>query len=341
MSSAAAVGLLEAEVGRAFPAAALAWGEAGKERLLCAVGEATLSTWFDLASLTKALCTSLLAMRCVAAGCLDLEEEVWPGVSVALLLAHGSGLPAWRPLFAEVPPGPRAREAMVAAAAATPRGPAGVAAVYSDLGYIVLGDLLERRGGDRLDRLFAPLAHALGAELGFRPVGEAAAVPPWACAPTRRETPARELLQGEVHDDNARAMGGVAGHAGLFGTVGGVSRLLQALVEAWQGRDPGLGIPTAVLHRFLSARPVPGATWALGWDRPDPHPGRSAAGDRWSRQGLGHLGFTGCSAWMDPPAGRWVVLLSNRVAAPTTEAAEAARLRLQLLRPRLHDALLE
>jgi CubicO group peptidase (beta-lactamase class C family) len=340
--------LLEEEVGLAYPAAALIYLDRSGPRLQIAVGQATLSSWFDLASLTKALCTSVLCMRLYEAGLIDLAEEVLPaaegpGVTVAHLLSHQSGLPGWLPLYeagaSAGQPDPRA--AVVGAARSAPRGPAGQRAVYSDLGFILLGDLLEVRGGDRLDRLFGAVAERLELELSFRPLGERHPVPVGRCLPTRRESPAREPLQGVVHDDNARAMAGVAGHAGLFGTVAAVARLGQALIETYHDEDTplrrALSLSAPTVHRFFTPCGPADSTWGLGWDHPSPS--ASSAGSLWPRDGVGHLGFTGCSLWLDPDRRRLVALLSNRVCAATPVAADEANRRLKALRPRLHDAL--
>lgn len=340
---AAALGLVEGAVDLAYPAAALCCADAGADRLFAAVGRADLDTWFDLASLTKALCTSLLALRMCQEGRADLADELLPGVTLADALRHASGLPAWLPLSEQVPSGPARRAAIIQAAAEAPRGPARVRSVYSDLGFILIGAHLEGRGRAPLSDLFAPLAAALEAEVGFRPVGEQAAVPSSRCAPTRGEGPGRPPLCGVVHDDNARAMGGVAGHAGLFGTVRGVSRFARALCDSFQDRDTALrralGLSPEWVRRGFAGGAVPSSTWGLGWDHPEI--AGSTAGSRWSREGVGHLGFTGCSLWMDPAAGRFVVLLANRVDAPTPEAAESARAHLRTLRPALHDAVME
>ncbi len=133
-----------------------------------------------------------------------------------------------------------------------------------------------------------------------------------------------------VHDDNARAMCGVAGHSGLFGHARDVSRLVAGWVDAFHGEDRWLD--PALVRRAFSLAGVPASTWGLGWD----HPAQvgSSAGPRWPRTGVGHLAFTGCSIWIDPPRRRWVVLLSNRV-HPTREN-EA----IKAFRPELHDAVL-
>lgn len=375
----AVLAVLHQGVGVAYPAAALSCGR-GRVELAASVGSAEATTWFDLASLTKALCTSLLAMRLHAAGKLELDEVVplgeGPPVRLWQLLAHCSGLPPGPPpLWAAqqgllAAPSEVSRRAVVEMATAAPRGPAAHRSVYSDLGFIVLGALLERRAQARLDEQLRPLTEALGAELEFRPLAPPAppplplappprppalplAPPPLRlgtarCAPTRREAPERELLLGEVHDDNARAMLGVAGHAGLFGTAAGVHRLAAALLDAYA--DAGtpaqraLGLPSATVRRFFAAVTHPGlrTTWGLGWDHPEPLHGAAAgssAGSLWPRTGVGHLGFTGCSLWLDLEAGGVAVLLSNRVCVTTAASAAATKDRLRALRPALHDAI--
>ncbi len=357
---AAVAGLLQDGVGAAYPAAVLSCGRAGAE-FTTPVGAAELTTVFDLASLTKALCTSVLVMRHVQAGTLDLEEQValgdgrGPRVRLWQLLAHCSGLPPGPPpLWAEhqgllAAPTQRTRSSVAhMAAAASVR--AAAEAVYSDLGFILLGHLLEQRTGVRLDEQFQPLAAALDLELGFRPLDRHPDSLPIAaarCAPTRRESPRREPLCGQVHDDNARAMLGVAGHAGLFGTAASVHRFAAALLDTYHDagtrEQRALGLHSVVVRRFfaLSTPADLGTTWGLGWDHPEPlHRGAAAssAGSLWPRSGVGHLGFTGCSLWLDLERRGVVVLLSNRVCAATPAEAEAKKARLRQLRPALHDA---
>jgi CubicO group peptidase (beta-lactamase class C family) len=125
-------------------------------------------------------------------------------------------------------------------------------------------------------------------------------------------------------------MGGVAGHAGLFATAREVSRIAAALVGAWRGAADPI-VATGTVRRFWSPSGTPGSTWCLGWDRPSP--GASQAGARWPRDGVGHLGFTGSSLWIDPPRARWVVLLSNRVLFGRDHEA------IRAFRPALHDAI--
>lgn len=355
--------VLQEGVGAAYPGAVLCCGRAGEE-YVAAVGEAVPETVFDLASLTKALCTSVLAMRLHQSGQLDLQELVplggvdGPRVRVWQLLAHCSGLPPGPPpLWAHscgllAAPGVISRRSVVQMAAQTPPRPAARQSVYSDLGFIVLGELLEQRAEARLDEQFRSLAAMLAVELGFRPLDIAPDAHPLAtarCAPTRRESPERERLCGQVHDDNARAMLGVAGHAGLFGTAAGVHRFAMALLDAYHdigsAGQRALGLESATVRRFFTLVEHAGltTTWGLGWDHPEPHPGGagSSAGQLWPRTGVGHLGFTGCSLWLDLVRRGAVVLLSNRVCATTTAEAEAKKSALRKLRPALHDAVQE
>jgi CubicO group peptidase (beta-lactamase class C family) len=354
--------LLRSGVGTIYPAAGVLCRRGHATPYIEAVGDADAATWFDIASLTKALATSVLCMQAVAAGRLRLDEEVLPGVPIESLLRHESGLPAWLPLHALTPPPSRAE--LFAAARAAPREPAFLRAVYSDLGFILLADRLEQLHGQRLDALFHRLTAHLGCDLCYRPLDVAESsqrIAASRCAPTRRETPARELLQGVVHDDNARALLGVSGHAGLFGTLAGVADLGSALLDAYHGdKTPAaaaLGIPPAIVRAFWappdpqSATPhAPGSTWGLGWDHPSPLPADSSpptapssAGSLWPRDGVGHLGFTGCSLWLDPGPTRdqalTAVFLSNRVCVATPEGAAATQAGIKRLRPALHDAI--
>lgn len=325
--------VLSGAVGTVFPSAALVVIDALQKVKQVSVGAANGGTIFDLASLTKPLATVSLTMAALDAGALSLADEPRPGVTVQHLLAHASGLPAWK-LLAPAPGFSDARAGIVEAVRREPLESApGAAARYSDLGFILLGDWLERRLGSRLDALFTErIADPLGLAIGYGPRAAEA------CAPTEGE------LRGVVHDENARAMGGVAGHAGLFATAGDVAALAAVLLATWAGKSEigftfsrkgethfTFPVLPSTLRRFWSPSGVPGSTWCLGWDRPSA--AGSSAGARWPRDGVGHLGFTGCSLWLDPPRGRAVVLLSNRV-HPTR-----ANDRIKAFRPLLHDAI--
>lgn len=344
-----------AAVGVAYPAAALGI-LGGGERVTAALGAATLATWFDLASLTKPLVTALLCLRLVESRQLALDEVVLPAsaggppVSVRMLLRHTSGLPAWLPLHAQTSEVPEAerRAAIIEAARRAERGPAGERAVYSDLGFILLGALIEERAGARLDALIAPLYAALGAELAYRPLDRASPDPVAAerCARTHSESQPRVPLRGIVHDDNARAMRGVAGHAGLFGTLAGVLRLAEVLLACYHGDAVAaarLGVSAALLREAWAV--APGSSFGLGWDHPEPlradGTSGSSAGRLFPRTAVGHLGYTGCSLWLAPALPLVVVLLSNRVDVETPEAAAGTQAAIKKLRPELHDAVIE
>ena len=315
----------------------------------------TAASRFDLASLTKGVATALCVARMVADGELAWETPacaLLPAlkrgrhreITVEQLLAHTSGLPDWAPLYQQMPshegiapggeePPPAWRPAMVAAAArisllARPGGQF----TYSDLGYILLGELVERAAS-------APLATCLtawvceplglGDTLGFRPARPEG--PGWERCVATEACPWRDRrLVGEVHDENGWAMGGVAGHAGLFGTAAAVATVAGRLVAAAAGEDDCLPAETA---RQMIALPVQGPPerWCRGLDRPSRS--GSQAGELLSREsGRGLLGFTGCSVWFDLATGHRVVLLTNRVFGGREERG------FRELRPAIHDA---
>lgn len=317
-------------------------------------------TTYDVASVTKAVITSVLTMQAVAAGALSLDDRVGQYVSHFLgegkelvtirhLLCHASGLPAHRPFYepflgspwsetSGALSGDRAarRAAIVAAAAAEPlERPPQQRSVYSDLGFILLGEILERCGAARLDAL---AQRQLIEPLGLRSTtfvevdGQGGRAPLLSeVAPTERCPRRGRMVVGEVHDLNTYAMGGIAGHAGLFSTAAELGRIAGALVAAWHGNGTGHIVPTEVIRQFWSPAGVPGSTWRLGWDGPAERD--SQAGSQLSRQAVGHLGFTGCSLWIDPAAQLWIVLLTNRV-HPTVRDDP----RFRAFRPAVHDA---
>lgn len=322
--------------GQAFPAAVL---EVGARRGVAhreAFGSMSFEpgapatdtdTVFDLASLTKVLATTALAMLHVERGRLALDDQLtrwlpeWRGqdradVTIRDLLAHASGLTAWLPLFRDH----AGRADFEAAICALPlEYPPRSQSVYSDLGFILLGFVLHDVGRAPLDVQFERLAARLDASLnpGGRPTKELVAFTPppdWRqrIAPTEIDSWRGRLLVGEVHDENAWALGGVAGHAGLFGTAEGVGRVARALL-AVRARDgsPASGFLGAdTLAAFLSRTSVPGSSRALGWDTMLP---TSSCGTRMSAAAFGHTGFTGTSLWLDPTADAYIVLLTNRV----------------------------
>jgi serine-type D-Ala-D-Ala carboxypeptidase len=323
--------LLDDAVGqRIVPGGQLVVVDAGQVVLRHAFGRLTYegapvtpATVYDVASLTKAVVTTTVVAKLVAAGRLDWETPVvtllpyvpHPGLRVAHLLAHASGLPAWRPFYQRT----AQRDDFPRLAAAEPLETApGTRSVYSDLGFMLLGALCEAAGEERLDRLAARLIFAPLGMTASRFVDLTAGEREPAAAPTE-VCPRRGLVQGEVHDDNCHAAGGILGHAGLFSTGDDLARFAIAACE-------GRAFPRGPVW---SPANVPGSTWCLGWDRPSPGP--SQAGASWPRTGVGHLGFTGCSLWIDPPRGRACVLLTNRV-HPSRDGDGIKR-----LRPAVHD----
>ncbi len=300
--------------------------------------ELDAATPFDLASLTKPMATALVAMRLASAGRLALDAPAarWlpalsPSITLAHLLGHASGLPAHRLLYERLWSGdlagqPDARAALVAMAVAEPLvATPGTVAVYSDLGYIVLGAALERIGDAPLEDLTADAHRALGLT-ATRFVDLRAPAPAWDVPPVATEEDARRgLVIGLVHDENAHAGGGIAGHAGLFAPLPDVARFAQLLAGAPRHGAPGLA--AGVVARCFTTVAAPGASWRLGWDTPSATPGVSHAGDAWPRAAaVGHLGFTGTSIWLDWATGRWVVLLTNRV-HPDRARPEAAAIK--------------
>jgi serine-type D-Ala-D-Ala carboxypeptidase len=343
-----------------LPGAVVAVGHEGRIRFMEAFGNrqtepeprpATVDTAYDLASLTKPVVTSLLAMKAVEHGILELNMPLGqrlpglarrPEVTLRLALAHAGGFAAHRKLYQDAlaggGPNLTSRAAVVERAAQEPLVyPPGSRSIYSDLGFILLGDLLERSLGARLDVLadrliFQPLQLA---SLGFvdpAPGSPSATFRGHAVAATERCPVRGRLVVGEVHDLNAYAMGGIAGHAGLFGTAEDLLKLVSALCDAFQGGSSPLVAPE-ILRTFWRPAGIPGSTWRLGWDGPAEH--GSLAGSLISRRAVGHLSFTGCSLWIDPEQATAVVVLANRI---HPEVKDDARFR--ALRPALCDAAL-
>ena len=307
---------------RATPAVAIEVGSSDGPVWTDAVGtltyeagapRATRDTIFDLASLTKVIVTASLAMRHFTAGTMHAGMrvgEIFPdwesdpahaAITVRHLLDHSSGLPAHARFWEQH----RGRRAFLDAIYRSPlERPAGAASVYSDLGFMMLGFLIEHARHQSLDEQFAMLGFSEDGDLEYRPPRDLAArIAPSECDPWRGH-----LLVGEVHDENCAALDGVAGHAGLFGTAPAVGRF-AALVLRTFTRETTLGAPE-VMKTFATATGVPDSSRALAWDTMRP---TSSCGTRASAAAIGHTGFTGTSLWIDPEKDRYVVLLSNRV----------------------------
>ncbi len=325
---------------------------------------------FDVASLTKVMATATVAALLVEEGRLALDGPVarsLPGfeaaakdrVTVRQLLAHSSGLPSYRPYYdlaradpaaaaAFLPPDrrprdlgqafTRGRELVGEAVRREPLEAApGSRALYGDPAFLAAGWLVERVGGAPLDRLFAErVARPLGlADTFFVDEAQRGAAASRSFAATERCTHRGEVNCGVVNDDNAYAVGGVAGHAGLFSSAADVAVLGQAWLDALRGRcgflDP------AVAREFARRDAAPGSTRALGWDTPSP--GTSSIGSRLGRGeegAIGHLGYTGCSLWIDRDAEVVCALLTNHVHPDGRRPGE-----ILALRRGFHDAVAE
>jgi CubicO group peptidase (beta-lactamase class C family) len=338
----------------------------------------TLETWFDLASLTKPLAVGLICLRLCARGQLELEAPAadllrapegggWEGIRISHLLEHRAGLPAWKPYFKDdtelrllfrVAAEKARRERFAQGRLAVPSlalqerpiAAPGDRTVYSDVGFLALGRILELLAGVPLEELFRrEVRDPLGlADIDYFDLREVPPRPTPTCAATgltrpREPAPGQEEelagmprvpigpRPGEVDDDNAFACGGVAGHSGLFGTPGAVARLGQSFLEACSSGSP-LG-PSSIARRF---RGLATAERGLAWERPS-HDG-SSIGSRLGRGALGavgHLGFTGCSLWVDLDAELVVALCTNRTHPTRTNQA------IRQFRPRFHDAVAE
>ena len=285
----------------------------------------SVNSIYDLASLTKVIATSALMAGEVSAGRMRLDDRVrhwiasWTGeerqaVTLRDLLEHASGLPAHRKYFESR----RGRASFELAISEEPLDylPR-TKSLYSDPGFMLLGFAIENAAGETLDRQFdrwRELELGDDIELRYRPGQE------WIerIAPTEN-TPDGDPRRGEVHDENAAALGGVAAHAGLFGTAAAVGAAAR-----WWMRSPSLAL-------FAAKTTVPHSSRALGWDTMLP---TSSCGTKMSAGAIGHTGFTGTSLWIDPANDLYVVILTNRV-HPTREGDG-----IQDVRRALHDAIL-
>lgn len=311
-------------------------------------------TRFDMASLTKVIATTSLLLLAHHEGCCRLSDPLarfYPRladaplgtVTLRHLLAHCGGLDAWLPLYQTLwpngtlgyrgvePQAQRRQAAQLVLQRPLAYAP-GSRTVYSDLGFILLADILEQQYHQTLDVLFERLvAQPLGLRgIGYNPLSREAAR--MAYAATEACSWRQRVLQGEVHDENAWAMGGVAGHAGLFASAEEIWRFAHCLIEVAAGRHVGW-LSSALLRDSWQRQEMPvGTTRALGWDTPTP--GRSTSGKYFSAASIGHLGFTGCSLWIDLQQQVTVVLCTNRV-HPSRQATGIVR-----LRPQVHNAVM-
>jgi CubicO group peptidase (beta-lactamase class C family) len=352
--------LLRAIADRAFPGCAVAAGTSEEVLWLEGFGRLDYSgaervsaaTLYDLASLTKVVGTTSVVLALVRDRKLSLLDPLarhvpefhstgahgaahpgpatdadWrPRVRIEHVLTHSTGLPAWRALHHSA----RSYTEVLARAASEPlEAEPGSRAAYSDLGFILLGEAAARAGGKPLADLEQELVFSVlgmrsttrrpepGAEVGpteARPRGEANG--------PGQASSEDGFLRGIVHDENARAAGGLTGHAGLFSSASDLSRFAGEVLRGLRGRSEVF--PREILRDFVRRRDlVAGSSRALGWDTPS---GRSSAGTLFGPSSFGHTGFTGTSIWLDPDRDLYLVLLSNRV-HPSRDNAKIAAVR--------------
>ena len=311
--------------------------------------DVTDDTIFDLASLTKVIATTTLFMRAVDDGLLRLEDRVadwipeWRGldraeVTLHDLLAHCSGLTAYLPFFRDYTGRAEFQHAISTLPLEyAPR----TRSIYSDLGFILLAFIIEDARSRQTEAgaagAFDPAA---GFVAQFRRLASLVTDQPLCFHPSRRlrdRIAPTELdpwrgrtLVGEVHDENAWALGGAAGHAGLFGTVTAVGAFARATLHTLRGNP--VVATTETMRRFVQRTDVPASSRALGWDTMLP---TSSCGTRMSPTAIGHTGFTGTSLWIDWERDAYVALLTNRV-HPTRENP-----RITPLRAWFHDAVMD
>jgi beta-N-acetylhexosaminidase len=272
-------------------------------------------TLWDLASLTKVVALTSAMMQLVETGRVELDAPVqrylpaWRGpnkerVTVRQLLTHSSGLPAWRPIYKETDRPDSAMALVLATALDTLPG---VRMVYSDLGAILMGEIVRAVTGERIDAYFA---RQVAGPLGLR---ETLYLPPSSLvpriAPTEVDPWRQRQLRGEVHDENAFVLGGVSAHAGLFSTGYDLARFARLYLNG--GALDGVRIfSAATIRQFTTVQDSTFSNRALGWETPTGH---NSAGHLMQRPAFGHTGFTGTSIWIDPAHDLFVVLLTNRV----------------------------
>lgn len=343
---------------KVYPGAVLLVARGGEPVLFHQVGHRSLiphiapmekDTIFDLASLTKPLATTLAIMKLVDGGDIYLDQPVTsllpipiPGDKISLtprlLLNHSAGLVDWKPFYLELDQSATAkrRESLRKRIMDTPLiYPPGQGTLYSDLGFMILEWIIEEKAGVPMHEF---LDHHFYRPLSLKRTflnneGEATRFGEDQFAATE-ECPWRgEIMRGSVHDENAYAIGGYSGHAGLFGTAEEVFLLVDFLRKHYRGESSDYLKPETVRTFFTRQDIVDGNTWALGWDTPSVE--NSSAGKHFSPVSVGHLGFTGTSVWMDLEQDIIVIFLTNRV--HPTRSNEKIR----VFRPVLHDLVME
>jgi len=318
-------------------------------------------TLFDVASITKSVSTASLSMLLESSGVLSVNDKVhkfipsakntWIGsITIDRLLCHRSGLAAWRPFFLRISEGKKGRLIpnslfseknkniiLNMILGENPSYNPGTEERYSDLGYILLGEVLEAAAGSPLDMLFKDkIAEPMGlCNTAFRPISlktwllnknEKSNISATELCPWREQT-----LVGHVHDDNAFVLGGAAGHAGLFSTTSDLFNFTSKMFSIYK-LGTGCDINQEVLRKFW--KKTSSGSWALGWDTPTA--GKSTSGNYFSSNSVGAIGFTGCTIWLDLDKEFIIVLLSNRI-HPTRHSNP----NFGHLRQKIHDCIMQ
>jgi len=341
-----------------YPGAVLVTARGGMPPIFHAVGSRMLApserpmekgTRFDLASLTKPLATTLAVMKLVDMGKMGLDQPLEALLPKAVpedkktitprrLLSHSAGLVDWLPFYLQLDRvALEERKSLIREALLNLplRYTPGTRTLYSDLGFMLLEWVIEAVAGVDLPQFMAQICFLpltlketglFGGDIPDPSVrGRFAATEdcPWR----------KQIVQGRVHDENAYALGGYSGHAGLFGTAAEVYILANLLIEHWRRERSDFLRPETVRTFFQRQKRVQGGTWALGWDTPSLE--NSSAGKYFSPRSVGHLGFTGTSIWMDLEQDVVVILLTNRI-HPTRKNEK-----IRAFRPLLHDSVME
>ena len=335
----------------------------GKEKKMAIVhhGNASLypeirklhkNNFFDLASLTKPLATSLAILCLIEDKKIDIDETLSSllekkimgeksNITIRHLLSHCSGFPAHREYFhilQEIKENKKMEFVEKLILQEPLENTPGATSIYSDLGFILLGRIIEKKARCTLahyveEKVLKPFHlekkifyNSIGKRKKSRPIKDFVATEncPWR----------KKIMCGEVHDDNCFALGGVAGHCGLFGNIEGVTTYAGFILDLWKGTAEHPNIKKGNLVSFLTRqRKIPGSSWALGFDTPAAE--ESSSGSRLSSISVGHLGFTGTSFWIDPEKEVVIVLLSNRV-HPSRD-----NIKIKKFRPYFHDRVME
>lgn len=332
--------------GRTFPGAALAVTLNHEPLALAGFGQFTYNaaspkvaadTIFDIASVSKVVATTTMGMLLYERGFLDLDSPVasvlpelnnnpdprFSQITFRMLLTHCSGFPAHVKIYEKA----AGEEVFLAACKLPLEAAPGTRANYSDMGFILLGKALERLADEALAsfchrEIFGPLG--MTRTMFTPPPALRASIPPTRDA----SKPGGKPVQGEVDDENAAAMGGIAGHAGLFSTAGDLAVFAECLLR---GGEPILRRETVALFTTRQNLPA-GSSWALGWDTPS---APSQSGKYLSPSAYGHLGFTGTSLWIDSERQLSITFLTNRT-WPDSRSQEIKK-----VRPSLHNAIVE